>query len=462
MNKDIKSLSRRRFLSGCAALYAGSGSLLAALSSLQLVQAQTSLAGDYKALVCIFLLGGNDGLSVLVPREQSVYDVYAASRQNLAITRDSLLPIGTALQAYTDFGLHPRLPNLRDLYNNGQLAFLANVGALVEPVSKSAYMARAARLPPQLFSHSDQQAFVQSLQHNYGQRNGWAGRAADILTDVNANERLSMNISLNGGNLWQVGRNVLPYSLGPEGVVRLIYTNRRSTSTNSRHLQRVQAFENLLMQPQDHSFARAYAGMQRAAWDLADELSGVLAEVPPLTTVFPQGRLAQSLHMTARMIAARDKLNLRRQTFFIGIGSFDTHDNQLGHHWRLFGELDAALKAFYDATVELGVAEQVTTFTASDFGRTLTSNGDGTDHAWGSHQIILGGAVRGGDIYGTMPSLAIGSADDVGQGRIIPTLSMDQYGATLARWFGLPQSNFPDVFPNLGNFGTTTDLGFMA
>jgi uncharacterized protein (DUF1501 family) len=460
MNKDIKSLSRRRFLTGCAALYAGGSGLLATLSSLQLAQAQMLPAGDYKALVCIFLLGGNEGFSVLVPREQSVYDVYAATRQNLALARDSLLPIGANSQVYTDFGLHPRLPGLQGLYNAGRLAFAANVGALVEPVSKRAYQTRTARLPQQLFSHSDQQAFVQSLQRNHGRRNGWAGRAADILTDVNANDRLSMNISLSGGNLWQSGADVLPYSVNPEGVVSLSYTNR--AATDPRNLQRIRVFENLLAEQQDHLFARAYAGMQRVAWELAGEVGGALAEVPPLTTVFPQGRLAQSLHMAARMIAARDKLNVRRQTFFIGIGSFDTHDDQLEHHWRLYGELDAALKAFYDATVELGVAEQVTAFTASDFGRTLTSNGDGTDHAWGSHQIILGGAVRGGDIYGTMPSFALGGDDDVGAGRIIPTLSMDQYGATLARWFGLPQSNFPEVFPNLANFGTSTDLGFMG
>lgn len=458
-DRDIKSLSRRRFLSGCAALYAGSSGLLATLSGLRLAHAQTLPAGDYKALVCIFLLGGNDGFNMLVPREQSVYDVYAATRQNLAIARDSLLPVSAASQAYSDFGLHPQLPNMKNLYETGRLAFLANVGALVEPVGKNAYRARTARLPPQLFSHSDQQAFLQSLQRNHGHRNGWAGRAADVLAEVNANDRLSMNISLSGSNLWQSGAGVLPYSLSPDGVVSLAYTNRKSA--DPRHRRRVQAFENILAQPQDHLFARVHAGMQRTAWDLADEVGAALADIPPLATAFPQSRLAQSLHMTARMIAARSNLNVSRQTFFIGIGNFDTHDDQLAHQWRLLGELDAALKAFYDATVELGVADKVTAFTASDFGRTLTSNGDGTDHAWGGHQLIMGGAVKGGDIYGTMPSFAIGSNDDVGEGRIIPTLSIDQYGATLARWFGLPQSAFPEVFPNLANFGTS-DLGFMV
>lgn len=457
MSKDIKSLSRRRFLSGCATLYAGSSSLLATLTSLRLAQAQTLPAGDYKALVCVFLFGGNDAFNMLVPREQSVYDAYNGSRQTLAIARNSLLPISAASQAYTDFGLHPQLPNLQNLYTTGKLAFLANVGALVEPVTKLEYQNRTAQLPPQLFSHNDQQNFVQSLQSS-SVRNGWAGRAADVLAGVNANDRLSMNISLSGSNLWQSGAVALPYSVNPGGVVSLSYTDR--SSMDPRHAQRVQAFENLLAQSQDHLFARVHAGLQTKAWNLADEVGAALAGAPAVTTVFPQGRLAQSLQMTARMIAARDTLGVSRQTFFIGIGDYDTHGNQLPRHQILMAELDGALKAFYDATVELNVADKVTTFTASDFGRTLTSNGDGTDHAWGGHQLIMGGAVKGGDIYGTMPGFAIGGGDDIGEGRIIPTLSVDQYGATLAKWFGLAQSDFPEVFPNLANF-TTADLGFM-
>jgi uncharacterized protein (DUF1501 family) len=227
-----------------------------------------------------------------------------------------------------------------------------------------------------------------------------------------------------------------------------------------RTQQRVQTFESLLAQSQEHMFARVHAGMQTKSWDLAEEVGAALAGVT-VNTAFPAGRFAQSLQMTAKIIAARNTLNMSRQIFFIGVGGFDTHDTQLTAHSGLMGGLDAALNAFYNATVELGVADKVTTFTASDFGRTLTSNGDGTDHAWGGHQIILGGAVQGGDIYGTIPSMAINSNDDIGEGRIIPTVSMDQYGATLAKWYGLSQTNFPDVFPNLANFGTQ-DLGFMV
>lgn len=459
MAVDTKQLSRRKFLYGCAAACAGSSSLLSTLSRLQLAYAQVPPATDYKALVCIFLFGGNDAFNMLIPRDTSVYNVYAGTRQNLAIAYDELLPITAASQAYPDFGLHPQLGNLRNLYSDGKLAFLANVGALVEPVSKSAYQAKTVQLPPQLFSHNDQQGFVQSLQSQTG-RNGWAGRAADILAVANANDRLSMNISLSGSNLWQSGASVFPYSINPEGVVSLTHFDRGSA--DSRDMQRVQTYQNLLAQTQDHLFAQAYAGAQTVAWDLAEEVGAALAGVPGLATAFPaENRLASSLRMVAKMIAARQSLDVSRQTFFIGMGDFDTHGAQLTRQPVLMTQLNEALKAFYDATVELGVADNVTTFTASDFGRTLTSNGDGTDHAWGGHQIIMGGAVKGGDIYGTMPSLAIDSDDDIGEGRIIPTVSVDQYGATLAKWFGLAESDYPGVFPNLANFASS-DLGFLT
>ena len=460
MAGDIKKLTRRKFLTGCAALCAGSSSLLATLSRLQLAHAQVMPpVGDYKALVCIFLYGGNDAFNMLVPRDTGVYGVYADTRQNLAIAQSDLLPITSASQSYTDFGLNPQLPNLQSLYSTGKIAFLANVGALIEPVSKTAYQAKTVQLPPQLFSHNDQQGFVQSLQSNSG-RNGWAGRMADLLADVNINDRLSMNISLSGSNLWQSGTSVVPYSVDPAGIVSLQHVDR--SATDLRDMQRVQTYRNLLAQTQDHMFARAYAGAQTTAWDLADEVGGALTSVSDLTTVFPgNNRLAQSLQMTARLIAARQSLNVRRQTFFIGVGDFDTHGAQLTRHTELMTMLDGALNAFYDATVELGVADKVTTFTASDFGRTLTSNGDGTDHAWGSHQLIMGDAVLGGDIYGVMPSFAINSSDDIGEGRIIPTIGVDQYGATLAKWYGLSESDNSEVFPNLDNFGSN-DLGFLS
>jgi uncharacterized protein (DUF1501 family) len=456
--KKTTSFSRRQLFkrAGCVAL--GSSSALSTLSQLQMAHAQSTVGDDYKALVCIFLFGGNDAFNMLVPREQSVYDVYAETRQNLAVPRANLLPISSASQAYSDFGLHPQMPEVQSLYDGGNLAFLANVGALVEPVTKSAYQGNSVALPPQLFSHNDQQGYMQSLQSDAG-RNGWAGRAADLMSVVNSNPSLSMNISLSGSNLWQSGGTVIPYSVNPQEVRSLEHVS--PSATDGRDIARTEVFEALLEQDYENRFSRVYANRLGNAWSLADEVSAALDAQAELTTEFPtENRLATALQMTARVIAARDTLGLKRQTFFIGMGDFDTHGAQLNRHPDLLSQLSAALDAFYNATVELGLEEQVTTFTASDFGRTLTSNGDGTDHAWGSHQLIMGGAVQGGDIYGTMPSLAINSDDDIGEGRIIPTTSMDQYGATLSSWFGLDASNFGDVFPNLGNFDAV-DLGFL-
>lgn len=459
MTIKIPELSRRQLLKRCGALTLGSTAGMATLSQLQLAHAQTNAGDDYKALVCVFLFGGNDAFNMLVPREQSVYDVYANTRQNLAVARGDLLPINAGSQAYSDFGLHPEMSEVQSLYNNGKLAFLANVGSLIEPVSKVDYLARNIELPPQLFSHNDQQGFMQSLQSNAG-RNGWAGRAADMLSVVNNNPSLSMNISLSGSNLWQSGNQIVPYSVSPEGVEKLSFVSR--SATDARDIARTQALENILAQSHSHRFTNAYSSALSNSWNLSDEVSAALESIDALATEFPEGnRLASALRMTAQMIAARDVLDVKRQTFFIGMGDFDTHGAQLDRHPELLAQLSSALQAFYNATVEMGLSDKVTTFTASDFGRTLTSNGDGTDHAWGSHQLIVGDAVQGGDIYGTMPSLAIDSNDDIGEGRIIPTTAMDQYGATLSGWFGLDASNYADVFPNLANFNTS-DLGFMS
>ncbi|VUD67480.1 hypothetical protein TDB9533_03814 [Thalassocella blandensis] len=457
--KAKSHLSRRHFLKRCAALSLGSSSALATLSRLQLAHAQTSASGDYRALVCVFLFGGNDSLNMLIPREQNHYDEYANSRQNLAIARESLLPISASSQAFSEFGLHPKLGGLQALYNQNKLAFVANTGSLIEPVTKASYQAKTVPLPPQLFSHNDQQKFIQSLQRS-ANGSGWIGRAADVMAELNANPRLSMNISLSGSNIWQSGASVIPYSVSPSGVETLTNLNRSSNQT--RDVQRRAIFEKLLTQNHQHKLIQAYNSKQKLAWELSQEVSDELELAPAITTEFPENnRLAEALNMTAQVIAAREPLSMTRQTFFIGMGDFDTHGDQLYRQPLLMEELNNALVAFYQTLVELGLSDKVTLFTASDFGRTLTSNGDGTDHAWGSHQLVMGDAVKGGDIYGTMPSLAINSDDDIGEGRIIPTLSMDQYASTLGKWFGLDTSAYAEVFPNLVNFNES-DIGFMV
>lgn len=446
--------TRRDFLKKFSQLTLGASSFYAASAQFQLANALVQPGDPYKALVCIFLLGGNDAFNTLIPSGDTEYNLYKTTRQTLAIEQSSLLPISPNNNIGLQLGLHPSMADAQELFANGQLAFISNVGALVEPVSKTTYKNNSALLPPQLFSHNDQQTFMQSLQSST-KRNGWSGRAADAMLNVNTNQKLSMNISLSGSNIWQTGTSVVPYSVDSNGVKEL--ENFDKKSTESRELSRIQIYQTLLTQQHAHPFVSEFARSQKLAWELAGEVKQALDAQTPLTTVFPaNNQLAANLKMVAQLISARAALGVTRQTFFVGVGDYDTHGDQLRRHINLLAQLSAALKAFYAATVELGVSDQVTSFTTSDFGRTLTSNGDGTDHGWGSHQMVMGGAIKGKNIYGSYPNLTVNSVDDIGEGRIIPTTSIDQYAATLASWYGVPATEFTTVFPNLHRFNTPT------
>ncbi|WP_049721114.1 DUF1501 domain-containing protein [Gilvimarinus polysaccharolyticus] len=449
------SLSRRRFLRKSVAACLGSASFAALSSRMQLAMAQTAGDNDYKALVCIFLFGGNDSYNMIVPTSASEYSRYANVRQNLAIAQGDLLPMSAGSH---DYGFHPSMSALQQLYNSGQLAVLANCGSLIEPVSKQRYNNHQALLPPQLFSHNDQQTFVQSLARDTA-TTGWAGRAADILQSMNINQQLSMNISLSGNNIFQSGSKVFPYAINGFGVELLNHFDAHSD--DPQEVSRAQVFRALMQGADNHIFQREYANVQERAWTLAGDVKSALDTQTPLNTQFPEGKLATDLAMVARLISARDALDVKRQIYFVGMGDYDTHGDQANRQPVLFNELSQGISAFNNAIAEQGLANQVTTFTMSDFGRTLTSNGDGTDHAWGGHHLITGGAVNGGHIYGTLPSLELNSDDDIGEGRIIPTTAIDQYGATLASWFGLPAADFANTFPNLVKFDRA-DLGFMT
>lgn len=454
MKNKNSDMNRRHFLRSIGSVALGSSALYATMARMQMANALVTPGDDYKALVCIFLLGGNDAFNMIVPSSTIEYGHYLATRKTLAIDKTTLLPITPATNSGVNYGLHPSMAGVKKLFDNKNLSLLANVGSLIEPTNKIAYNNRTVALPPQLFSHNDQQTFMQSLQST-SQRSGWMGHAAELMSATNTNQNLSMNISLSGSNLWQTAGTVIPYSVDPNGVKDLGYLKKNSTDDRER--LRAETYQKLLSQSHSNIFQREFSRTQQRAWNLADEVKLAIEAQPIITTVFPaNNNLATSLKMVASMIAARSSLQMTRQTFFIGMGDYDTHGDQLNRHVKLFQQLSEGLSAFYDATVELGVADKVTTFTASDFGRTLTSNGDGTDHGWGNHQMIMGGAVAGGDILGTMPSLQIGSNDDIGEGRVIPTTSMDQYAASLANWYGVPGNNFADIFPNLSNFSAPT------
>jgi len=446
-------LSRRRFL---RALSAG-GALYALGSTPGTVVAQTAAVNafsDYKALVCVFLLGGNDSWSVVVPRSAAEYAAYAASRQNLAIAQDVLLPIEPLESDGAAYGIHPSMPGVQSLFESGRCAVIANVGALIEPVTLEQYQQGSVPLPPQLFSHNDQQDQWHTLRGQRTMRSGWAGRIADVLAEQTSSQQLALNISLSGTTVFQAGEVAAPYVMGPTGTAFSALGNTAST------LARRAAFERIVYASQADIYGRAFADVQDRALRYSTLVNSALAAAPVLATAFPASALATQLKTVARMIAVRDRLGMSRQIFYVAAGGFDTHDSQLLNQPGLLSDVSASLAAFYRATVELDVSANVTTFTHSDFGRTLTSNGDGSDHAWGGVQFVIGDAVRGRSFYGHYPVLEIGGPVDVGGGRMIPSISTDQYAATLTQWFGVDPAHQSLITPDIGNFAVQ-DLAFM-
>ena len=449
-------IPRRTFLhqSLCAAL--GVPAITSAVGDFTRVAAAVPHINDYKALVCLFLYGGNDGDNCLIPRSPSEYKTYAVQRGALALPHSQLLPLTLGNGDGREYGLTPHWPELHRLFQQKKLALLANVGPLVEPTTRAMYVAKRARLPRNLFSHSDQQVvWSNGRPDDLATGTGWGGRVADLINSVNANAQISMSVSVSGANVFQVGNWVVQYQMSPtSGSIGLV--NIRP-GANPDPLSR--AFRELLEQERPGLFEAEYARVMNRAIKSDQVVKAALANVN-VKTPFPTGNLSLQLKMIARMIAARSALGLKRQIFFCSLGSFDTHGDQVTEHPPLLREISQALHAFYSATVELGVASNVTTFTMSDFGRTFRSNGKGSDHGWGGHHLILGDAVKGGELFGYFPTQVINGPDDTEFGRWIPTTACDQYAATLALWFGVAPSEFVTVMPNIGRFATP-DLGFM-
>jgi uncharacterized protein (DUF1501 family) len=466
MKSPAPDLSRRAFVRQACCAAVGTTGILSALGQLRVLAAvagdglprAAAVASDYKALVCLFLQGGNDGSSLIIPTG-SDYAAYAAARGELAVGQANLLPL--APRRYSDgrnYALNSSAPELHGLFAQGKAALLANVGMLVRPTTLADYRA-GTHLPPQLFSHSDQLLQWQSSVPDKPFETGWGGRLADLLDALNTNNQISMSISLNGANSFQRGKNVAQYAVNSGGVSTMNYFTQPSTS-NGVFNARSNGFKSIVANPQANALAAAFGGITKEAIDDSDYLGIALRSAPTLATRFPGTQTAARLAMVAKLISISQGLGLKRQVFFVQLGGWDMHGSQAAAYGPLLAELSGAMKAFYDATVELGVANQVTTFTASDFGRTYIPNASGTDHGWGNQQIVMGGAVQGGDIYGTMPSLTVGGPDDTGRGRWIPTTSVDEYNATLATWFGVSAANLATVLPNIGRFAKP-NLGFL-
>ncbi len=441
--------SRRNFLSRLAAISAAgpTASLLSHAAPLS--------GSDYRALVCVFLYGGNDGNNMVIPLDASGYAAYAAARRpsnagGLTLQASTLAPL-----AGSNLGLHPGLAGLADVWNQGHLAVQANVGTLVQPLTKAAYLAAAAQRPPSLFSHVDQQTQWQQGASGVALSTGWAGRVADLQSQGS----VPTVLSLSGNTIFMNGATASGLAVPATGSFSI--KGFGSVPANSPLYG---LYTNLLKTSYANADEQAAADVMNHALQASGVLNTALAAKASVAGLFTgqTSGIAQQLLAVAKMLEARQSIGVARQVFFVSMGGFDTHNDQINRQGALLAQLGAALKSFYDATQQLGLAQQVTTFTGSDFARTLQpASGAGSDHAWGNHQFVMGGAVKAG-VYGRMPQMALGGPDDVsGEGRWLPSTSVDQMGATLAQWFGVSAGDLPKVFPHLANF-QNKNMGYFG
>lgn len=451
--------SRRAFLKRTAALGLAGGAAPFATQLAAIGEASAAVASDYKALVCIFLYGGNDYANTLPPYDAASHAQYIAARPTLGHARDALA--ATALNPLNSLGgrqyaLAPTAAPLLPLFDAGKMAVMLNVGTLVHPTTKAQYQSNAVALPPKLFSHNDQQSYWQA-SGGEGATSGWGGRMGDLLQSGNGSSALTC-ISASGNAVYLAGRTSLPYVTGTNGPTPLLnnVTSLYGSSTAASTLR------SIMGGARSHLIENEHAAVSKRALDLYAQVNGALGGAPASSfPLFPSGNsLADQLRIVARLISVSSSLGAKRQVFFVSMGGFDMHDRLATDHPVRMGALASAMRAFYDTTAAMGVADKVTAFTASDFGRTLTQNDDGSDHGWGSMHFAVGGAVNGGRIYGKPPAVGSNTPDDVGQGRLLPGISVDQYAATLASWFGVSNGDLPTVLPNIGNY-STRNLGFI-
>jgi uncharacterized protein (DUF1501 family) len=446
-------------------------------------EAAAFTATDYKALVCVFLFGGNDYANTVVTYDDDSYNKYAPIRSagsggatgmvldKAAMAATELKPT-TPLPGDRRYALHPSMKGMANLFNSGKAAVQLNVGPLIVPLTRSQFNSSDRvkyPLPPKLFSHNDQQSVWQSSSPE-GSTIGWGGKMGDVALKNNS-DSLFTCISVTGNSVLLSGDTALQYQCSTSGAIAV-----RNLSDNFFYQPAMrEAFAAMLQQPRKHVLENEYNIVMKRGITAQNKVAQGLSTVK-LNTNFPSGNpLASQLKMVAQLIGARGTLGAKRQVFMVSLGGFDLHDYLNTKHAPLLQRLDEAMTAFYQATVELGVANQVTAFTASDFGRTLSSNGDGSDHGWGAHHLMVGGAVKGAAFYGSAPPVSVTDSDapqdqwHVGQGRLLPSTSVDQYAATLAKWFGVADSEMGNLLPNLKNFGTAagrpdypTNLGFMG
>ena len=457
----ILNQSRRQFLQNAAHLSVAGTAAPFALNLAGIGAAAAQTASDYRALVCVFLYGANDHNNTVIPYDAASFAAYTSARATIARPFADLLPLTSinplpGANAGRQFALAKELAPLKTIWDAGKLGIVANVGPLIVPTTKTQYTNLSVPLPPKLFSHNDQQSVWQASAAE-GAINGWGGRMGDLMASQNTNTVFTCN-SITGSAVFLAGQSTISYQLGTSGSVAI--TGTKGTLFGSASASG--SLKSLVTTGGSNIFTQDLAETTQRSIDADASLATALATAPDLTLPadLANSSLAAQLRVVARMIASRTQLGAKRQVFLVSLGGFDTHDDQLVNQPALHTQVASALSYFYNATVALGVADKVTTFTGSDFGRTLTSNGDGSDHGWGSHHFVMGGAVRGQQYFGTFPIMGINNNDEVGSGRLLPSTSVDQYAATLARWFGVSDTDLKLVVPNIINF-SSSNLGFM-
>jgi uncharacterized protein (DUF1501 family) len=439
--------------------------------------AQGTGGSDYRALVCVYLQGGNDGHGTVIATDPDSYAAFVSARSGapgLAYPMSELLPITLKTpQSGRTFALNPNLGGVQNLFNAGRAAIVANTGTLITPATKAQVNANSVPLPDSLFSHFDQTAAWQAIASNLGsgERVGWGGAVADAIEAMNLNSNAMFTcISTSGNALFLAGQSSFQLNVTPAGPIPIYGLQQPpfGLPAAANPLSSVLSNDetNLFAQEYQTVIQRSIQAQATLVTAMAPAGTGGVANPPqyldPTTNMLADNPLAASMQTVARIIAGRASLGVNRQIFYVQLGSFDTHDSQATTHAKLLTQLGSAFEYFDGLMVGMGLGSNVTAFTISDFGRTLTCNSDGTDHGWGSHHFVVGGAVQGQDMYGQYPVIGSNQANDVGQGRLIPTTAVEQYAGTLAQWFGLSDGQIRTVFPNFGNFGTSPYLGFMG
>jgi uncharacterized protein (DUF1501 family) len=439
--------------------------------------AQSTTGSDYRALVCVYLQGGNDGHGTVIATDPGSFAAFTSARSGapgLAYPMADLLPITLKTpQSGRTFALNPSLGGVQSLFNSGRAAVVANLGTLVAPATKTQINSNTVPLPDSLFSHFDQTAAWQAIASNLGssERVGWGGAVADAIEAMNMNSNSMFTcISTAGNALFLAGQSSFQLNVTPAGPIPIYGLAQPPFGLPSA----ANPLNSILTSDETNLFAKEYEVVINRSMQAQAMLATAMAPagmtgvadppqyLDPMTNMLANNPLAVSMQTVARIIAGRAQLGVTRQIFYVQLGSFDTHDGQAQQHARLLTQLGSAFQYFDGLMVNMGLGNNVTAFTISDFGRTLTSNSDGTDHGWGSHHFVVGGAVQGQDMYGQYPIVGVNQANDLGAGRLIPTTAVEQYAGTLASWFGLSDGQIRTVFPNFGNFGTDPYLGFMG